>query len=282
MPSHQNYGWNRSYFYTFFLIVFFSSYRLLPEWLPLHPHRWWIHVRNVFTPMSYLWAVRFKAPENELILSLRKEIFNEDYYKIDWPKYRNHVAKVDIYHPHSTLCNLLFGALGIYDGCAIPPVRAAGLERVYQLIVKEDENTGYQTLGPVSKMLNLVSRVHAEGIGSDAWKQHKLKRLDFLWMGSEGLRMCGTNGSQLWDTAFISQALVETGLALEKDFQPHTIKALEWLDDCQIRGDPRHDEYRHTSKGAWPFSTREQSYTVSDCTGEGLKAVLYLQDHLKC
>lgn len=28
-------------------------------------------------------------------------------------------------------------------------------------------------------------------------------------------------------------------------------------------------------------STKEQGYTVSDCTGEGLKAVLYLQNELE-
>jgi lanosterol synthase len=38
--------------------------------------------------------------------------------------------------------------------------------------------------------------------------------------------------------------------------------------------------YRHPSKGAWPFSTRTQSYTVSDCTAEALKAVMMLQTRL--
>jgi squalene cyclase len=31
----------------------------------------------------------------------------------------------------------------------------------------------------------------------------------------EGMMMCGTNGSELWDVGFITQALVETGLAVE-------------------------------------------------------------------
>lgn len=35
--------------------------------------------------------------------------------------------------------------------------------------------------------------------------------------------------------------------------------------------------FRHISKGAWPFSTRDQGYTVSDCTAEALKTVLLLQ-----
>ena len=54
---------------------------------------------------------------------------------------------------------------------------------------------------------------------------------------------------------------------------------LQWLDRAQIRENPRHFEaaYRHPTKGAWPFSTREQGYTVSDCVAEGLKAVIMLQ-----
>lgn len=54
---------------------------------------------------------------------------------------------------------------------------------------------------------------------------------------------------------------------------------LQWLDQCQIRDNPRHykEAYRHATKGAWPFSTKEQGYTVSDCTAEGLKSVIMLQ-----
>ena len=95
--------------------------------------------------------------------------------------------------------------------------------------------------------------------------------------------MCGTNGSQLWDTGFITQALVESGLAEEEENKESLIRALGWLGQCQIQENPKHYEtsYRHRTKGAWPFSTKEQGYTVSDCTGEGLKAVLYIQEHLK-
>ena len=34
--------------------------------------------------------------------------------------------------------------------------------------------------------------------------------------------------------------------------------------------------YRHISKGAWPFSTRDHGWPISDCTSEGLKAALGL------
>jgi lanosterol synthase len=56
------------------------------------------------------------------------------------------------------------------------------------------------------------------------------------------------------------------------------VKALEWLDQAQIKGNTKHcgKDSRHQGKGAWPFSTPARGYTVSDCTAEGLKAVLYL------
>lgn len=30
--------------------------------------------------------------------------------------------------------------------------------------------------------------------------------------------------------------------------------------------------YRHISRGAWPFSTRDHGWPISDCSAEGLKA----------
>lgn len=104
-----------------------------------------------------------------------------------------------------------------------------------------------------------------------------------MWISGEGMMMSGTNGSQLWDIGFMTQALVETGLAKDEENRESLIAALRWLEECQIRENPKHFEtgYRHRTKGAWPFSTKEQGYTVSDCTGEGLKSVLYLQNHLE-
>lgn len=98
-------------------------------------------------------------------------------------------------------------------------------------------------------------------------------------MTKDGMLMTGTNGSQLWDAAFIAQALYESDLASVPSNHASTAKLLEWLDEAQIQTNPKHFEraYRHRSKGAWPFSTKEQSYTVSDCTAEGMKSVILLQ-----
>lgn len=43
---------------------------------------------------------------------------------------------------------------------------------------------------------------------------------------------------------------------------------LKVLDDCP--GDLDF-WYRHISKGAWPFSTADHGWPISDCTAEGLK-----------
>ncbi|CCM00370.1 uncharacterized protein FIBRA_02400 [Fibroporia radiculosa] len=256
---------------------------LLPDAIPFHPHRWWIHTRTVYVPMAYLYAMRFKMEENELVLALRQELYPQSYYSINWPAQRNNVCHADLYCPHSRLFDTLYSILNIYEPCAFPPLRRVAMDKCYKLIVQEDENTGYQTLGPVSKMMNLVVRTIVDGQESEAYKLHREMRKDFLWVGKEGMRMCGTNGSQLWDIAFITEALVETGLGHETDNRESLIRALQWLDQCQIQHNPKHYEtsYRHSTKGAWPFSTRTQGYTVSDCTGEGLKAVLYIQEHLE-
>ncbi|KAM0750640.1 putative lanosterol synthase [Meredithblackwellia eburnea MCA 4105] len=252
---------------------------LLPEWVPFHPHRWWIHTRNVYIPMSYLNGTYFQAEEDDLILAIREEIYTESYDKIYWPSCRNNIAAVDLYSPHSKLANGLFAILNIYDGVAPSFIRNAALEKAYQLIVMEDENTEYQTVGPVSKAINMICRWLREGPDSEAFKQHVAHVRDFMWMSKDGMMACGTNGSQLWDAAFISQALVETNLASESENFDSAKHILEWLDETQIQYDPKwyKEAYRHSTKGAWPFSTKEQGYTVSDCTAEGLKSVMMLQ-----
>lgn len=178
-----------------------------------------------------------------------------DYYSIDWPAQRNNVSKADLYMPHTRVLDALNAVLSAYEQCTIPPLRRAGMARAYELVVLEDENTDYQTLGPVSKMFNLIVRAIVDGPDSDAYKQHKIKRQDFMWLGSEGMMMCGTNGSQLWDVGFITQAMVETGLAAEEENRESLVKALEWLDEAQMRTDPKHyhTSYRHSTKGAWGF-----------------------------
>jgi lanosterol synthase len=216
-----------------------------------------------------------------------QELYTQPYETIEWRAQRSNVCPADVFKPHSGALDALYALLGVLDPLitALPGVRAASLAFVHKLVVMEDENTACQTLGPVSKMLNQLVRFATDGPGSPVMRAHTEKRQDFMWLGAQGMMMTGTNGSQLWDIAFISQAFVESGLADDPtaEVRESLTKALGWLEQSQMTEDPIHYEeaYRHTTKGAWPFSTKEQGYTVSDCTGEGLKAVIYLQDHLR-
>lgn len=171
--------------------------------------------------------------------------------------------------------------LGVYEKAVphLPYFRNRGLKLALEQIYLEDENTKFLDLAPVNQMLNLMCVFHAEGADSWRFKRHVERLPEFLFLGREGMMLNGTNGVQLWDTAFIVQAVVEANLATRPENREALIKAHRFLDACQIRQNSTHfgKDYRHPSKGAWPFSTRDQSYTVSDCTAEGLKAVLCLQ-----
>lgn len=256
----------------------------LPDWVPVHPWRWWIHTRMVYIPMGWLWGCSWtyaNADSDPIVQSLRNELYTQDYHSIHWPSQRGNVAEVDIFAPHTNVLKVLMKAMGYYAKVCPWIVRSAGLKQAYNLLKREDENTSYQCLGPVNKMLNQVVRYAVEGPDSHAVAQHREKMKDFLWMSGQGMSMCGTNGSQLWDTAFIAQAVTSTPrLARNPSIRPSIQAVLRWLDDTQIRENPAHFRscYRFPTLGAWPFSTKQQGYTVSDCTAEGLKAVIDLQD----
>lgn len=253
---------------------------ILPNWVPFHPWRWWIHTRQVYLPMSYMYSLKYSHPENDLIRSLREELYIQDYATINFSKHRNTIAPADLYHPHSLLLDVANHLLGAWESYVSPNfVQSYARKHVYDLICREDENTEYCCLGPVNNPLNLVARFLVEGEDSYAVKRHRETLHDFMWMKSEGMLANGTDGVQTWDTSFLVQAVVECELAEEPEFKEVLIKALEFLEDQQIREDcPEMDKcYRQQRNGAWAFSKRMQGYTVSDCTAEGLKAVMMLQ-----
>uniref|UniRef100_A0A0W0F7V9 Terpene cyclase/mutase family member n=1 Tax=Moniliophthora roreri TaxID=221103 RepID=A0A0W0F7V9_MONRR len=241
--------------------------------------KFWLSLLNAYDwegGFCYLYGVRYQMDENDLILALREEIYPENYYSINWPSQRNNIAQVDTFAPHLMVYSFISDAMIVYERCALTPIRQAAISQVYRLIVAEDENTVYQGIAPLSKMFNAIARLHREGPDSDAYKLHESTRADFMWQGPEGMRVCGTNGSQLWDVVFIAQALTETGLAGLEENKDSVRKALTWLDQTQMLEEPKHLDaiYRHHLKN---ISTKAQEYTVSDCTAEALKSVLYLQ-----
>ena len=238
-------------------------------------------MRQVFLPMSFVASKRYSAPLTLVTRELRDELYTQPYSSIDFASHRNSISPTDNYHPKNILLTTInWGLVNIW----YPYFRTSSLakraeEWTYDLICREDENTDYGDLAPVNATMNFLACFVQEGANSYAVKRHRERMHDFLWMTNEGMLMNGTNGIQTWDTAFLIQAVVEAGLAEDPKWRPMLLKALEFLDDQQIREEVKDQDicYRQRRKGAWAFSTKDQGYTVSDCTSEALKSVLMLQ-----
>ncbi|KAF9578641.1 Lanosterol synthase (Oxidosqualene--lanosterol cyclase), partial [Lunasporangiospora selenospora] len=256
---------------------------LLPYFIPFHPGRYWCHTRNVYIPMSYLYGRRATMPLNDLTRQLREELYTQPYESIPWHAQRNNICKADLYYPHTRLLDFLNGGLVLAEKLTkVSGLRDRALKAAYAQVKYEDENTHYLDIGPVNKAMNMLSVFYEEGPDSEAFKKHVKNNIDFMWISKGGMMMNGTNGSQLWDTALMIQALIESGLAEEPQFHDSMKNGLSFLDNCQIKRNPpfMKEGHRDPTLGAWPFSNKWQGYTVSDCTSEGLKAVLLLQGKL--
>lgn len=131
----------------------------------------------------------------------------------------------------------------------------------------------------MSKAFHTVAVHFSDRPNSDAVRQHYEKILPCLWRDANGMNCGGTNGAQLWDTAFSVIAIAEAGLGRDEWLQETLRKAHKFLEVSQFREDIV-DPFSQTRKGGWPFSTKDQSYVVSDCAAEGLEATLLLQEDL--
>lgn len=257
----------------------FPEMALLPEWFPLHTRRLWSYCRTVYMPMSYIYGLKFHGPDSDIVRALRSELIFEDYSKVNWRRARSFVAPDDLYTPHTCVLETFFMAVNAYEHVHIGAVRRRALEWIYAVIAKEDEFTNFIDIGPVNKMINMLCVFLHDGPASPTFARHVSRLPDYLWMGRDGLKMNGTNGSQLWDTSFMVQALAESRLRTK--FLDVFKKSHDFVDLTQIRHDhPDHARYyRDCTKGGWPFSTRDMGWIVADCTGEGLKAALLCKKH---
>jgi len=272
---------------------------LLPNWFPFHPGRLWCHCRMVYLPMGYIYGSRFiysKAESDPLIAELRKELYCEPYETIEWGETRNMVAPMDNYSPLPSVMKCLQNVLAIYESLPIIQplknfVRKAGLRFCVEYMAAEDLQTNYIDIGPVNKALNMISAYHAadSNLKHPTVINHMMRVVDYLWLAEDGMKMKGYNGSQCWDTSFAIQAVSECHLMDE--FPSMSTKVWSYLERTQILSTEtsqatvayeyeseayRGKFYRHLSKGGWPFSTSAHGWPISDCTGEGLKAVLAL------
>ncbi|KAJ1187898.1 hypothetical protein NDU88_004664, partial [Pleurodeles waltl] len=281
----------------------FPEMWLFPTWMPAHPSTLWCQFRQLYLPMSYCYAARLAAEEDDMILSLRQELYIEEYSSIHWPSQRNNISACDIYTPHSWLLTVIYAVLNVYEAHHNSSLRDRAMDMIYDHIKAEDRFTNCISVGAVSKTINMLVRWYVEGPTSPAFQEHVSRIPDYLWMGMDGMKMQGLNGSQSWYTAFAAQAFLEVrvlhslfdislvimssalwqaGAQEQAELISCLKKAREFLQVTQIPDNPPDYQkyYREMIKGAFPFSTRDSAWSTPDCTAEGLKAVMLLEE--KC
>ncbi|MDX2359653.1 MAG: terpene cyclase/mutase family protein [Crocinitomicaceae bacterium] len=246
----------------------------MPKWAPFHPGKYWCHNRMIFLPMSYCYGNKVKAELTPLIEELRKELYTESYDQINWRKARREACEIDIFHPVNRWYYRLSSITNFYERIHSKAFRRRSLKYVNEYIDHEDIHTRYINIGPVSQAINSIAAWHNHGKDSEQFQNHVKRWQDYLWIAEDGAKMGGYNGSQLWDTSFAGQALLEADM--ESDFPEMAEKIYSFVELTQIDRDPKDKEkfWRDETIGCWPFSTIDHAWAVTDCTSEGMKTAL--------
>lgn len=206
-------------------------------------------------------------------------MYVEPYDQINWSSVRYTVAAPDLYKPHSVVMKAALSLCSFADKWMPSFLRKRALQSTIEHIRYEDYQTKYIDIGPVNKAMDMLCEYFESGGKSDALTKHRERIYDYLWLARDGMKMQGYNGCQLWDTAFILQAFCNAK-EIAKEFISNVKLGYHYIDITQVREDsPQSDiYYRHTSKGAWPFSTRDHGWPISDCTGEGFRAAILVPE----
>jgi lanosterol synthase len=213
-----------------------------------------------------------------LLASIREEIYTQPYGKIRFAQHRYTTAPTDAMRSISPVLVFLFSIITIWCDLLRPLwLHRIANRRVSELMKREERNTDYECLAPVNKAFHMATAWFEEGPDSERLQRHREKVDLYLWVGPNGMTSNGTNGVQVWDTAFSAQAAVTAGIAAMPEFAQSIHMAHDFLDKSQLR-DNLADPFRQPRKGGWAFSTKSNGFIVSDCAAEGLKAVLMLQN----
>ncbi|CAI5756411.1 unnamed protein product [Candida verbasci] len=253
----------------------------LPYDLPIHPGRWWVHTRAIYLPLGYVSANQVKCELDPLLEEIRSEIYLESqlYETINFSKHRNDVCGVDLYYPHTKVLDFANGVLSVWEKSRPSFILNLLNRKVVEQIEKELQNTEYLCIAPVSFAFNMVVINHAQGGESENFKKMMDRANDVVFHGPQGMTVMGTNGVQVWDAAFAVQYFFMAGLVDDEKYHDLIRKSYLFLVRSQFTEDCVEGSFRDKRKGAWPFSTKSQGYTVSDCTSEALKAIIMVQNH---
>jgi lanosterol synthase len=205
-------------------------------------------------------------PLNPLLQELRRGIYVQPFSSINFGEHLNTVAPTDIKRPTAMIVKVMNHVLRVWEVYLRPSwLHRQASDTVRDLVRREDDNTSYNDPAPVNKAFQMTAVYFMDGKDSATLARHRENLPTYLWQSDKGMTSCGTNGVQVWDTAFTVLAIVEAGLAQDHRFQTAMARALDFLDVSQLRENLAHP-YRQRRKGGWTFSTKDNRYIVSDCS----------------
>lgn len=249
----------------------------LPYLFPIHPAKWWVHTRAIYLPLLYLSSYKLQCELDPLLELLRLEIYVKPFDSIDFSKHRDTVCGVDLYYPHTTVLNVLNKCIVLYQDWIRPNwLLKKSNDRIYELVKAEMTNTKDLTIAPVSAAFDLIVLYMEEGRSKD-FHRAAARFKDVMFHGPQGMAVMGTNGSQVWDISFAVQYMFMAGLAELPQYREFIVRAYKFLIRSQFTEECVEGSFRDKRVGAWPFSTKEQGYTVSDCTAEAMKAIIMVK-----
>lgn len=114
----------------------------------------------------------------------------------------------------------------------------------------------------------------AENPNGNEFKHHLARLPDYLWLAEDGMKS-QTFGSQLWCSAFATQAIIASNMP--EEYGDSLKRAHFFIKESQVKQNPKGDftkMCRQFSKGSWTFTDQDHGWPVSDCTGEALKVIL--------
>ncbi|CAM0958974.1 unnamed protein product [Alopecurus aequalis] len=253
---------------------------LVPDFLPIHPGRFWCFTRLVYMSMACLYGKKFIGPITPAVLALRENMYSMPYEQINWKEACDSCAKEDLHYPRSWVQNIISSVLNkvvepMLNRWPVNKLRGRALSNLMKHIHYDDEATKYVGICPINKALNMIC-CWVENPDSDAFKQHLPRFHDYFWLAEDGMKAQVYDGCHSWELAFIIQAYCSTDLICE--FGPTIKKAHAFMKESQVlTNNPDYKAYyRHRSKGSWTLSTVDNGWSVSDCTAEAVKALLLL------
>ncbi|MCA9522952.1 MAG: FAD-dependent monooxygenase [Myxococcales bacterium] len=245
---------------------------LLPRWMPLHPSNFYCHTRLIYGAMAYIYGRKLQHPVSPLIAALRRELYVEDYERVDFRRAADQLRADEVIAPPSGALKLAYRACQLFESAHPQFLRDRMLRTLIEHIRFDVRYTAHKSISPVSGLLNLLA-IWLDNPADAALDRGFEALRSWFWEDDErGLRVAGAK-SEVWDTSFVLQALACVPDA-DESIEAAKERALDFLARQQVRAvDPVAESfYRQNQRGGFCFGALPYGWSVSDCTAEALLA----------